>query len=275
MSKSKTQIEDIPSLFEIYDYYNEKGELESGYIYYDESNDRYRDQSEDRAILQGQGDISGTSINSQDQLSSDTRGTRRVYGESEIRRFRTELGGFEHTRGDMGTQSPYPREEDSKNTNQSADGVLFRSQDMGYNRTGLADNTRLSQSASVGDVRRIDNGQISSSMDNRDSLAMGKTSLSQSDKSSGLQQTNLSSRGATNSGDRSIYASITSTEYSESNTIRGIGDNGSKPESILPNVDGTREQIHSQPQQYMGDSSERTQGESKRGDLLEEIKQGV
>lgn len=269
MARAKAQKrEKTASLFDVFDYYDEKGELQNDVL---NPNNRPREQGTNRAVFQGQGETSRASSDQKKELSSDTGRTGRVYGESESGRLRPGLGGLDHTRGDMGERSKQAREEDSQNTSQSTDGVLFRPQDMDDNRGRLATDEQLSQSSSVGDAKLSNNGQLPSQMDNGNNLAMGETSLSQSDKSGGLRQTDLFSGETAGSGDRSIYASITSAQHSGTDTISSSSGNGSKSQSILPSVDRTKEQIHRQSQQYMGDSSERTQGESSKRSVLDSV----
>lgn len=265
MAKAKTQEVRQPTLFDVFDYYDEKGELQNDVL---NPNNRYRDQRTDRELFQGQEQTSGAFSDRYDEIPSDRGTAGSIYKESErggIRR----IWEYDHTRGDMGARDKQARKKIAKNSSRTTDRVLFRQEDLDDNRGRMARDKPISQSASKGDNEPSNREPLSSSLDNGDPSAMGKTSLSQSNKSSGLRQTDLFSEEAARSGDGGIYASITSTQYSESNALSGIGNNGSEPQSVLPSVDGATKQYEFQSQQYMGDSSRGTQGESNRGELLD------
>ncbi len=270
MAKAKTQkAQNEPTLFSVFDYYDEKGELQNDVF---NPSNRYRDQRTDRAVFQGQEQIGGT-LEKQRELSSDTARAGSIPKESErggIRR----VWEYDHTRGDMGDRSKQIGEKTASDSSQSTDRVLFRQEDLDDNRGRLADSAPISQSTSVGYTRFSNTRELSSQMDNGNTLAVGETSLSQSNKGSGLRQTDLFSGEAVRGGNRSIYAGITSTQHSEPNTLWSTRSDGSKPQSILPSVAGTIPQILGQSQQYMGHSNERTQGESSRGELLENSMRG-
>lgn len=267
---AKTQkVQNGPTLFSVFDYYDEKGELQNDVF---NPSNRYRDQRADRAVFQGQGETSGTP-QKQRELSGDTARAGSISKESEgggIRR----VWEYDHTRGDMGDRSEQIGEKTASDSSQSTDRVLFRQEDLDDNRGRLADSAPISQSTSVGRSQLGNTSELSSQMDNGNTLAVGETSLSQSNKGGGLRQTDLFSGEAAGSGDRSVYAGITSTQHSEPNTLWSVGSDGSKPQSTLPRVDEATNAYESQSQQYMGHSNERTQRESNRGELLENSMRG-
>ena len=265
MAKAKTQIENTPSLFDVFDYYDDKGELQNDVLNPD---NRYRDQGTDRELFQGQDTPSGIAENRQGEIPSQPNRTGSVYGDGENRGIRR-IWEYDHTRRDMGNRSKQIGEKTASDSSQSTDRVLFQSQNMDDNRAGLADNAPISQSTSVGRSQLGDTSELSSQMDNGNTLAMGETSLSQSDTRSGLRQTDLFSGEAAGNRSGSVYASITSAQHSGADTLRSVGGDGGKSQSALPSVADTKEQIHLVSQQYMGHSNERTQRESSRGELLE------
>ncbi len=66
MAKAKTQkAQNEPTLFSVFDYYDEKGELQNDVF---NPSNRYRDQRTDRAVFQGQEQIGGT-LGKQRELS--------------------------------------------------------------------------------------------------------------------------------------------------------------------------------------------------------------
>ncbi len=266
MAKSKTQNSGYElSLFSVFDYYDEKGELQNDVL---NPNNRYRDQRANRELFQRQGAISGTLRDSQRELSSKSSATGSIPSQSESGGIRW-IRRNEHTRGNMGDRSKQTRKEVATDSSQSANGVLFQSQDMDDNRERMANSGTIPQSTSGGKSRLRHTERIPSSVDNGYSNEVGKTSLSKSNTNSRLRQIDLFSGETAGSRNRGVYESLFATKHSGIDSISSVGDNGDKSQSILPSVAGAAIQAKSTPQQYMGHSSGRTQTESSGGDLLE------
>lgn len=265
MAKAKTPNgKHLPTLFDVFDYYDEKGELQNDVL---NPSNRPRKQEKDRGLLQRQGQISRSSQNSQGKIPSESRGAGSIPSQSEgggIRR----IWGFDNTRGDMGSGSKQAGKSASADSSQSTDRVLFRPQDMGGDRKRMAEHESVSKSAGERNAKFIDNGGELSSVDSSHSSAMGKKPISKSNTNSRLQQADLFSRAAISSGDGGIYAGVFSSKHSESDSLSSSGGNGSEPESILSSMAREKEQPKSQSQQHMGYFNERAQRESSRGGLL-------
>lgn len=114
---AKTQkVQNGPTLFSVFDYYDEKGELQNDVF---NPSNRYRDQRADRAVFQGQGETSGTP-QKQRELSGDTARAGSISKESEgggIRR----VWEYDHTRGDMGDRSEQIGEKTASDSSQSTE----------------------------------------------------------------------------------------------------------------------------------------------------------
>lgn len=225
MAKAKTQMANIPSLFDVFDYYNEQGDLQN--------ESRYSEQIGYREILRNEGESAG--IAEARPLSDRTGGADLQSA--------TERGGGEQTASGVGERlqlgeirpnGTTQRSESVLHSNigESANGLQLEEQSVGYDNPHT--NTRDTQDS-----------QLSSGSRSSREMQQGRATLLESSGNSEMGEARarknsrdergesaVDHRATSNNGARSNDESFSQSQLRESNTLSSPSGYGSRFESV-------------------------------------------
>lgn len=225
MAKAKTQIVNTPSLFDVFDYYNEQGDLQN--------EPRYSDQNGDRRILRDERESAGVA-----EARSLSNRTGAADLQSTIERGRgeqTASGVGENLQlGEIRPSGSTQRSESvlHTNTRESTDGLQLGEQNVGYDNphTNQRD-TKDSQLSSVnrggGEMQQGRAAFLESSGDSKMGEARARENRHDERGKSPVDNATTSNNGA-----RSDDESLSYSQLRESNALSSTSGYGDRPQSI-------------------------------------------
>lgn len=225
MAKAKTQMADTPSLFDVFDYYNEQGDLQN--------EPRYSNQNGDRRILRDERESAGVA-----EARSLSNRTRAADLQSTIERGRGEQiasGVGEGLQlGEIRPSGSTQRSESvlHSNTRESTNGLQPREQNVGYdnphtNERDTKDSQLSSINRSGGEMQQGRATLLESSSDSKMGEARARENRHNERRESLVDNATTSNNGA-----RSDDESISASQLRESNTLSSTSGYGDRSQSI-------------------------------------------